>query len=464
MNKNLPLALLTAAVLSACAAGPDYKRPELALPEKWPAQPAGQAAAKDESWWHVYHDAALDKLEDEALANNADLRLAIARIAEAHAQLGLADANLYPSLSANVTGSRTQSSAAGTLPLTGIPRTQNDTRVTLDASYELDLWGRLRRADEAAQAQLLAVESARDTVRLSLTAQVAQQYFALLSYDREEALLRRALQGRQEALALQHKRASVGVISDLDTHAAEAEEATFRAQLAATTQAREQQEAALALLLGRSPRDVMEAKLERGAPATPDVAGIPEGLSTDVLLQRPDVREAEQQLIAFNANIGAVRAEMFPSVTLTAYLGSESTVFSNLFSGPAGIFQFAAGLSQPLFNAGSLKSAVQVAEAQRDEALVGYRQAVAAAFADVRSALSEQEGTRRTLDAAIARSKAMARAHEQVQARYRAGVSSQLDLLDAERDALQAEVNRLDAERAQRSAVADFYKAIGGGA
>ncbi|MDR2195494.1 MAG: efflux transporter outer membrane subunit [Gallionellaceae bacterium] len=464
MIKRLPLALLSAAVLSACAVGPDYQRPDLALPGVFPAQQDAKTVSKNDAWWHIYQDTVLNQLEDEALQHNADMQLAVSRIDEARAQADAVGANLYPTVSASVSANRTKRSlaTATSLPTTTFGRITNDRMATLDVSYELDLWGRLRRSNEAAQAQLLGAESARDTVRLSLTAEVAQQYFALLAYTEQEALLKRALEGREKALELQRKRAELGVISNFDIHAAETEAAAFRAEQAAMTQAREQQEAVLAVLLGRSPRDVMQANFARGTPATPGVVAIPEGLSSELLLQRPDVREAEQQLVAFNANIGAVRAQMFPSVSLTGYLGGESAKFSDLFTSPAGIFQFAANLTQPLFNAGGLQATIRAAEAQRDQALIIYKQTVAAAFSDVRNALSGQEAARRTLEAAIASDQAMTRAYEQIQARYKAGVSSQLDLLDAERNALQAGVTRRDAERAQRSAVANFYKAIGG--
>ncbi|MBI3902714.1 MAG: efflux transporter outer membrane subunit [Nitrosomonadales bacterium] len=460
MNKKLTLALLSAGLLSACAVGPDYQRPGLELPQSWPAAKGAGQTQNAPNWWGIYHDGVLDQIEDEALAHNADIKLAVSRINMARAQLGMSDADRYPVLTANAGANRTEGSLAHPPVISHI---QNDYKATLNASYELDLWGKLRRSNEAAQAQLLAAQASQDTVRLSLSTQVAQQYFALLAYDQQEASLQRILQGRQELLDRNVRRMEIGVISGYDLHQAEAEEATLRAQLAVTVLARDKQEAALALLLGRSPRDVMSARMKPGAPALPGFIGIPEGLSTEQLLRRPDLREAEQNLIALNANIGAVRAQIFPSVTLTSYLGRESTAFSDLFSGPAGIFQFAASISQPLFNAGRAEQAVKVAEASRDQALIRYQQAVASAFADVRNALSAQEAARQTLDAANARSAAMAQARDQAEARIKIGLSSRLDLLDAERNYQQAELNRQDAERAQRSAVADFFKAMGGG-
>jgi len=466
INFRVAAVLLPACLLAACAAGPDYKRPDLALPESWPVKQDNTAkpvSGASEQWWHLYADAFLDQLEAEALAHNADIQVAAARVLEARAQLGITGADQYPSVSAHAAESRTQSSLAGLFPRpASLPRTQNFSHVTLDASYELDLWGKLRRASEASRADLLAAESARETVRLSLTAQVAQQYFALVSYDAQEAAIRRILDGRQERLALNKKRLEVGVISEYDLHQVEADEAAAQSQLASIVQARDKQEAALALLLGRSPREVMSGKLGRGNPSLA-ATWVPEGLPAELLLRRPDLKEAESRLVALNARIGVARSQYFPAIALTSYLGSESTAFANLFTGPAGIFQFAVNVSQPIFNASRVGYLVEAAEARRDQALAQYRQAVANAFADVRNALAAQETARQVLAFESTRGKSLTQAFKQAELRYQGGIASRLELLDVERNILQAELSRLDAERAQRVAVADLFKALGGG-
>jgi len=463
--KRYPLWLLLAGLLGGCAVGPDYKRPALDLPQGWSDRQkvAGPAAARPvsnmgEQWWSLYRDPVLDKLEDEALAHNADAQVAVARVLQARAQLGVTEADQFPAVSASINESRTKYSQLGSFPRP----IQNYSQVHLDVSYELDLWGRFRRASEAARAQLMAAESSRDAVKLSLTAQVAQQYFALLAYDAEEKVVRRELAARQETLALDRKRAAVGVLSEYDLHQSEAAEAQVRSQLATLDQARDKQEAMLALLLGRSPREVMDGKVDRGN-LKPVDAWVPAGLPAELLLHRPDLKQAEMNLVALNANIGAVRAQFFPSIGLTSYVGSESIAFSKLFTGPAGVFQFAANITQPIFNAGGLQSQEKLAVAQRDEALVQYRQAVANAFGDVRNALAAQTAARKVLDAETARSRALQQAYKQAQLRYENGISSHLDLLTVENNYLQAELNRLDAQRAQRAAVADLFKALGGG-
>lgn len=473
MNRLKTLAtLLPTCFLAACVAGSDYKRPDMQLPDGWPAKQVSSdkpsdAAQKigvaDKEWWHFYADAFLDQIEEEALANNADIQVAAARVLEARALSGITEADQSLTVSANVKENRTESSLAGAVPRPAtLPRIQNLSHATLDASYEIDLWGKLRRASEASRAELLAAESARETVRLSLTTQVAQQYFALVSYDAQEAAIKWMLDGRKERLALNKKRLEAGIISEYDLHQAEADEAATESQLISVVQARDKQETALALLLGRSPRDVMDSSINRGSPSLARVS-VPDGLPSELLLRRPDLQEAELHLAALHARIGAARAQFFPAITLTSYLGNESVAFANLFSGPAGIFQFAANISQPIFNADRIGLMVEAAQARRDQALAQYKKAVASAFADVRNALSAQEAARQVRASEGMRSKALEQAYSQAKLRFETGISSRLELLDVERNYLQAELSRLDAERAQRSAVADLFKALGGG-
>ena len=457
--------LLSTCLLAGCVAGPEYQRPKIDLPESWPVmqgETSQPVAFAGDHWWNIYADPVLDKLEDEALIHNVDVQVAAARVLEARAQLEITGGDQYPSVSANVKENRSESSLAGTVPRPAtLPRIQNSSRVTLDASYELDLWGKLRRASEASRADLLSAESARETVRLSLTAHVAQQYFALISYDAQETAIKRILDGRQERLALNRKRHEVGVISEYELYQVEADEAAAQSQLALIVQARDRQEALLALLLGRSPREVMGGKLDLGNPNLV-AAQVPEGLKAELLLRRPDLKEAELRLVALNARIGAARSQFFPSIALTAYLGSESAAFANLFTGPADIFQFAVNVSQPIFNADRIGHMVEAVEARRDQALAEYKQAVAHAFADVRNALSAQQAARQILASESSRSKSLMQIYKKVELRYQSGIASRLELLDLERNYLQAELNRLDAERTQRVAVADLFKALGG--
>lgn len=469
MSRTLP-AILSTLVLAGCAVGPDYERPVFDLSSAWPfgkaavpTAPLRKADTAGERWWSLYADPVLDRLVDEALEHNANARIAAARVLEVRALARIADADLYPTVSAGFTGKRTKSSEVASFPLGNRPRIQNSHVATLDVSYELDLWGKYRRASEAAQAELFGAESARDAVRLSLTAQVAQQYFALLAADAQVDVAKRTLASRDETLALFRKRQEAGSLSEYLLHQAVAEQAATRSQLASLQQAQDRAESALALLLGRSPRQVMESTVERGTPPAIAELVIPAGLPSDLLLRRPDLREAEQQLVAANARIGSARAQFFPSLGLTGYLGSESTAFSKLFSGPAATFMFAANLTQPIWNSGRIAANVEATEARRDQAVDRYRQAVASAFKDVRDALAAQNAAREMLEAETVRADALGKALNQAQLRFDAGIASRLDVLDVERNLLAAELARIDSERARKSALADVFKALGGG-
>jgi multidrug efflux system outer membrane protein len=462
--RNTLLAVALAALLPACSfLNAKYEKPAPELPQSWQTDAQGQKmSAAGERWWTLFNDPVLDKLVDEALEHNHDIAAAAARVLEAEAVLGITDADRYPIVTANGDGSRTKSSAARDMPVFG-NRIQNNYRVVLNASYELDVWGKYRRASDAARAQLLASEAARDTVRLTLTSDVAQQYFNLLAADTQVEVIRNVLKTRADSLALLKLRGSSGLVSEYEVRQAEAEEASARSQLANALKAQENLQTGLTILLGRSPRAVMEDTIERGNIAPLETVWVPEGLPSDMLLRRPDIREAEQNMLAQEARIDAARAEYFPSISLTAYLGSESATLGKLFSGPAGIFQFALGLAQPIFNAGRLSFNIKAAEARREQALASYRKTVANAFGDVRAALNNQTAARAVLQAESERIVALTEAQRLANMRYEGGVSSRLELLDADRQLLQAQLARVDAENAQRAAVVSLFKALGGG-
>jgi len=464
MNKHLALLTVLAVLLAACSHNAPLEQPAPVLPETWhDAAGATPASAAGEQWWTLFGDPVLDALVDEAVQHNHDIEAAAARVLEAEAQLGITDAARYPEVTANGEGYRRKLSESTDLPLANTPRYENLRRLTLDASYEVDVWGKYRRASDAARAQLLAAQYARDTVRLTLTAEVAQQYFNLLAADAQVAVLREVLQSRQDGLELLRVRLDNGVGSNYDIRQAEGEVFSVQAQLVAALQAQENLESVLAILLGRSPREVMQGMVERGQIKPVQTLWVPDGLPSDLLLRRPDIREAEQKLLAEDANIDVARAEFFPSISLTAFLGTSSATLGNLFSGPASIFQFALGLSQPIFNAGRLDSGVKAAEARRAQALAAYKKAVANAFGDVRTALNAQTSGRDMLKAESDRVAAMAEAQRLANVRYLGGVASRLEVLDAERQSLQAQLDRIDAENAQRAAVVSLFKALGGG-
>ena len=464
---RLPIVSLSlVAALAACTSlDPNYSRPKLDLPAGWRDTPADGAKAQAAEWWKMYDDPVLDRLVEEALANNANLMLAAARVEEARAIVSATAADQRPQVSANAERSRTQFSQRAPIPVPpGVGTRSSDTRVSLDVSYEIDLWGKLRNATAAARADLLASEAASETVRVTLTADVAQGYFALRSFDGQLAATRRAVAARTESLAMQKKRFEVGDISEFEYRQLEAELAAERAQVPVLEQQRSQQENALAVLLGRSPRAIYESTLEAGSdPEEQAVAiAVPAGLPSDLLQRRPDIAQAEQNLIAANARIAVARAAYFPSISLTGFLGSESVALSDLFTGPAGIGQAAVALGQPIYAGGRLDAQVEAASARERQALALYQFAVQNAFREVRDALIAQVKARDRLDAERDRAAALQIALRFARLRYENGLSSQLEVLDAERNLLAAEQNRIDALRAQRAAIADLFKALGG--
>ena len=453
---------LVSLLVAGCAVQPDYRRPEMDLPQAW--KEAAPRPAPSEAWWRVYGDPALERLVEEALAQNTDVLVAAARVDEARALLGEARAGLRPEVGANASAARSLSSTAtGLLPAT-VARERSNYRASLDVSYELDVFGRLRAATDAARADLAASEAVRDAVRLALTARVAASYYALLALDAQVELTRRALALREESLALQRRRREAGVISDFDLRQLEAETATVRAQLPPLERDREIEEAALAALVGRSPRAVFEASLPRGALAADGSApvAVPSGMPSELLLRRPDLLESEQRLVAANARLAVARSAYFPSIRLTGALGSESRDLGDLFTGPAGIWSLAAGIAQPLYAGGRLDAQRDAAAARERAALAQYSGAVRNAFREVRQALAAQARARESFEAQSTRVDALAETLRLARLRYGGGVSSQLDVLDAERGLLAAQTARIEALRAQRAAVADLYRALGG--
>jgi len=465
MRHRLSITAALATLLAGCAVGPDYQRPAVDLPAGWQSAPGQGISAQGERWWTLYADPVLDRLIEDALANNQDLALAAARVDEARAVLRIADAQFVPSVDATAQADRSRSSALSSIPLPpGTPLERTTYRAQLNVAYEADLWGRLRRGSEAARANLLATQAAQQTVRITLTSEVARAYFGLIALDSQVEATRRSLELRSSGLELQKARHAAGLINDFTLRQLEAEVAASRAQLPALDANRNAQELALAVLIGRSPRVIMEGAIarpaDRGGPAAPVV---PEGLPSDLLLRRPDVVEAEQRLIAANARIGEARALLFPRIGLSGYRGSESAALSDLFTGPATIWQLAFGLAQPIFQGGRLFGEIEVVQARERQAVALYQRTLQEAFREVRTALYTQVRAREAFEAEGARVAALTDALRLARIRYANGLLSQLEVLDSERNLLQAELNRADALRVQRAAVADVVRALGGG-
>ena len=462
------IVLTLSAMLAGCVMGPDYRRPSLDLPANYPPAPGNETnattiAAASSAWWTTFNDPVLNRVVDEALKNNLDLVVAAARVSEAQAQLGLAISDQVPSAYAAANRERVRNSQATNSSAQGRPVQSTTNRVSLNIAYEIDFWGKYRRATEAARADLLSIEANRDAFRLSMVTQVVQGYFNLLALDAQVAATELAIRRGQEAYDMQKKRFDAGVISEFDFRQRSAEVDAGRAQLPPLQSQRGKQERALNVLLGRSPRAIMDGTLARSSTLTPGNAIVaPAGLPSELLLRRPDLVEAEQKLVAANARIGAARAAYFPSISLTGLLGTESSALGDLFSGPARIWNFAGNLTQPLWGAGRIDRQVDAAEARNDQSVAQYRNAIANAFREVQDAIQAQMAAHEVNEIERRRVISLSKSWNLAKLRYENGVASQLDVIDAERGLLLAELNRIEAERSLRAAVADLYKALGG--
>ena len=449
-------------LLAACATPPPPQEAKVELPAAW--KETAPPYAEDGRWWRIYQDAELDKLVDEAVAQNMDLRVAAARVDEARALVADARGAQMPTVDARFAAQRQRNSQRTATAFTGIPLEYSDYRAALNVSWEVDLFGRLRSTASAAAADLQASEAAREGVRLALSAQVVKSYFTLRALDEQIAMTNRNINLREDALGLQRRRFDRGVISEYDLRQLEAEAAAVRAQLPPLERSRDQEEAALTVLLGRSPKLIYETGVGRTQifDQSLQAAVLPAGMPSQLLLRRPDLVEAERRLAASHARIDAARAEMFPSISLTGLAGRESADLSNLFSGPAGIYLFVASLSQPIFAGGRLQARTDAARAREQQALAQYQKSIQNAFSEVRSALAGQARSRESFEAESAREQALSQTLRLAQLRYQNGIASQLDVIDAERGLLSARIARVEALRSQRAAIADLFRALGG--
>jgi multidrug efflux system outer membrane protein len=457
MIKHFTAAL--ALLAAGCTVGPNFTRPDVDLPADLGV--AQSPVPAPERWWALFNDPVLERLVDEALAANRDLRAAAQRVEQARAQLRIAHASELPSAGIDASRARSRASALGAFPLPDNFLETNDNRLVLRFSWELDFWGKYRRATEAARAEILASEAGRDAVRASLIGDVVRGYFALQALDRRVETVARTLETRSQSLGLQQLRLDAGVVSELEYRQVESDLRTTQALVPVIRQARVQQEGALALLFGRSPREVYAGRVERGAGAIQAAVEVPAGLPSDVLLRRPDIREAEARLHAANARIGVARAAYFPSISLTGYYGGESQSLGDLFTGPARTWSLAGGLLQPLFAAGQIKGGVDLARARTREAAELYQKSVANAFREVRDAIAAQTNLREAYAAQQEREKSLSRTLELARLRYDNGAVSLFEVLDTERQLLLARLDAIDAERERRAAIVDLYLALG---
>ena len=467
MKAQLMIVTLTASVVAGCTVGPNYRRPVVTSPAVFRGSASGAAAPDlgslaDLKWFEVFKDERLQAMVRTALVQNHDLRDAIVRVEAARANLGITRADQFPAVDAGASVTTVRSSASGTFPLPeGVDQTRTFGSVALNLlSFELDVWGRLRRATEAARADLLASEENRRAVMTTLVGDVASAYFNLLELDMELAIARRTLTAREESLQLIRARAQGGLGTVVEVR--QGEQLVYAAAQAIPNLERliEQTENQISLLLGGSPGAVT-----RGGPLTEQEQppSVPAGLPSALLERRPDIRAAEQNLVAANAIIGVAKAAYFPRISLTGFLGFQSNQLSNLFTGPTRAWQFAPQVSQPIFNAGRITSNVRLARAQEQIALIQYDRTIQTAFREVSDTLVEYQKVREIRGQQQLLVATLQDRSRLSYIRYRGGVDTLLNALDADRDLFAAELGLAQTRRNELLALVQLYRALGGG-
>ncbi len=451
--------LLALAVLAGCSQIPAYQRPAAPVPQQFVTNVPETEATALPDWQTYFPDPALHALIETALVNNRDMQIALARIEEARALAGVARADRFPTLEAQADASRTRT--PDDLSGTGVARTRSRYGAGLGVTaFELDFWGRVAALNEAARAQYLASDEAARSFRVSLIGEVAGTWYQLAELTERTRLADETLKTREESLSLIRKRSDAGLATDLDVLAAESLVESVRAQWADLKRQRAQTENALRLLTG------MTIPLP-GAPGVSGQTALAElapGLPSDVLLRRPDVRAAEQRLIASNANVGVARAAFFPRIALTGNFGTASSALSGLFGAGSQAWLFQPVLTLPLFDAGRNRANLEVAEARKVQAVADYEKTIQQAFREVADALAARTAYAEQLSAQEANLRAIKARLERVKAREQAGIANYLEVLDASRDAFSTEQALVTSRQQLFSAQVTLYKALGGGA
>ena len=472
MRKTLPLVITLA--LAGCSFTPDYQRPEAPIPTAWPmkvpegthragADGTAKSTAMTSDWRAFFPDPRLQALIAAALEHNRDLRVAVARVDEARALAGIARAERFPTV--DLAAQRAASLAPA--DLSGSGRQLNSQRYDVNlavASFELDFWGRVKSLDDADRANFLASDYARQAFRLPLIADVANAWLSLLELGERRDLALATLKSREETRMLIARRRDVGLAGDLDYLQADGAFQNARAEAASLARSHAAAENALRLLVGAAPPSADGGKLAQPGLIAAVTVALPVGLPSEILLARPDVLAAEQKLIAANANIGVARAAFLPKIVLTATAGTASAGLSGLFSGGSGAWSFVPALRLPLFDAGRSSDNVDLAKARKNIAVAEYEKAIQQAFREIADLLAARSQLAEQLQAQEDNVTAQGRRLMLVEARYKAGVSSHLELLDAQREHFAAQQSALAVRRQWLSTAASFFKALGASA
>jgi len=459
--RNPALVLALTLFIYGCSVGPNYKRPAVSVPGTYRGLPPDQAANAaaisfgDQKWWEVFQDEVLHELITTALQQNYDVRIAASRILEARAQLGITRADQLPTVSAGASAVN-ERLARSRFPATNTSANEVD----LSVAWELDFWGKFRRATESARASLLASQWGRQAVISTLVSDVASSYFQLRELDLELEISKKTLESRKGSLRLTQTLADHGATSMLDVRQAEQLVFSAAATIPDLERRIEQQENFISTLLGKNPEAVKRGRPLIDQPHAPEV---PAGLPSALLERRPDIRQAEEQLVAFNAQIGVAKADFFPQISLTGTGGFQSSALTSLFTGPAGFFNAGGNLVQPIFTGGRIRNRVRFTEAREEEASLAYQQTIQQAFREIADALVGYQKNQefRTQQEQLTRSAEDATRLSNM--RYRGGATSYLEVLDSDTRYFAAQLTLAQAQLNELQSFVQIYRALGGG-
>lgn len=448
--------------LASCTVGPNYQRPRVDVPATYrnPSQPQTPQTTPgsfgDEKWWNVFQDQELQKLIHTAIQQNYNLQIAASRVIQARNQITITRSNQFPNVSGRVGYLSQRNPSFPPLPAYEI----NATQLEGTASWDIDFWGRYRRATEAARANLLSSEWAQRAVISSLVANVATAYFQLRELDLQLEIAKRTLASRQESVKLTETLVNGGATSLVDLRQAQQLVETAAATIPDIERQIQQQENLIKTLLGENPGEIVRGRRLTDEPLPPT---LPAGLPSSLLERRPDIREAEQNLIAANAQIGVARAQLYPDISLTGAGGSETPALTRLFTTGAGVWSLSGAVTQPIFTAGRLRANVRLSEAQQQEALASYKQTVQEAFSNVSDALISYSKYRQFREHEQALAAAAKDASDLANTRYNGGVTSYLEVLTNETNYFSAELSLAQAQLNERLSLVQVYNALGGG-
>lgn len=446
--------------VAGCMVGPDYRRPAVDMPQEWRFQEQEVKELADTRWWEQFDDPVLNDLIGTGLAENKDIKIAAARIEQFAGQYITTRAALFPQVDAGASFGRDRVSEKGPAPLSSSVENPADSYLAqFAASWEIDLWGKLRRANESARADILSSEEAWRGVILSLVSSIATGYINLRDLDRQLEIAQATVKSRAESYDIFKLRFEGGIVSELELSQVKSQYEEALATIPVIRKAVAQQENALSILLGRNPGPIPRGKTidELVIPL------VPAGLPSDLLARRPDIRQAEQNLISANAQIGVAKAQYFPSISLTGLFGWSSTDMNRLFMGPAQTWSYAAQAAAPIFKGGAIYGQVKAAEAFRKQLLITYQQTIQNAFRDVNDALIDRKSTMEQLETQTRQVESLGTYARTARLRYENGYTSYIEVLDAERSLFNAQLSQAQTKGGLFLSLVNIYRSMGGG-